>query len=292
MKLNKHNIIRYLSIITVFTFVLPFSYSFKNQNIKTETTPLKVIIAMLDSIKKIKSYEFSLKAIERVEKGEYLTAESNVKLNMNPKALYFRNEKRKISVMYVAGTNENKALVKAKSLMNTTVSLDPYGNMMRKNQHYTIHQIGYDYFGKTIAIALSKDRENLSKNLKFLPKKTINGKTCIGLMFDDPKFSYTKYTVQKNEDVSSIAAKFNVSEYLLRLKNDLHSFYGDIKVGKVIEIPSNYCKNILLYLDEKTLLPVTISIYDDTGLFENYEFLNVKTNKKFGAEDFGKFYKD
>lgn len=292
MKLNKLNIIRYLSTITVFAFILPFFYSFKNQNIKTETTPIKVIIAMLDSIKKIKSYEFSLKAMERVEKGEYLSAESYVKLNVNPRALYFRNEKRKISVMYVAGTNENKALVKAKSLMNTTISLDPYGNMMRKNQHYTIHQLGYDYFGKTIATALLKDRENLSKNLKFLPKKNINGRNCVGLIFDDPKFTYSKYTIGKNEDVSSIAAKFNVSEYLLRLKNDLHSFYGNIKVGKVIEIPSNYCKNILLYLDEGTLLPATISIYDDTGLFENYEFLNVKTNKKFGPEDFGRFYKD
>jgi len=104
-------------------FVLTVSYSFKNQNIKTETTPLKVVIAMLDSIKRIKSYEFNLKAMERVEKGEYLSAESYVKLNVHPKALYFRNEKKKISVMYVAGTNENKALVKAKTLMNTTVSL-------------------------------------------------------------------------------------------------------------------------------------------------------------------------
>lgn len=292
MKANKNNIIKNLGVFFALTLVVLISYSFKNQNNKTETTPLKVIIAMLDSIKKIKSYEFSLKAMERVEKGEYLSAESYVKLNVNPKALYFRNEKKKISVMYVEGTNQNKALVKAKALMNNTVSLDPYGNMMRKNQHYTIHELGYDFFAKTITTALLKDRENISKNLKFIPKKNIQGKTCIGLIFDDPKFTYTKYTVQKNEDVSSIAAKFNVSEYLLRLKNDLHSFYGNIKVGKVIEIPSNYCKNILLYLDEKTLLPVTISIYDDTGLFENYEYFNVKTNKKFGAEDFGKFYKD
>jgi len=95
---------------------------------------------------------------------------------------------------------------------------------MRKNQHYTIHELGYDFFSKTITIALLKDKDHISKNLKFLSKKVINGKTCIGLIFDDPKFSYSKYTVQKNENVSTIAAKFNVSEYLLRLKNDLHSF--------------------------------------------------------------------
>ena len=70
------------------------------------------------------------------------------------------------------------------------------------------------------------------------------------------------------------------------------SFYGNIKEGKVIQVPSNYCKNILLYIDESTMLPLTISIYDDIGIFENYEYSNVKTNRKFGPDDFGKFYKD
>lgn len=288
----KHSIISKLSIFTILLIGVIFLYSFKNQSIKTEITPLKLVINMLDSIKKIKSYEFSLKALERVENGEYLSAESHVKLNVHPKALYFRNEKRKISIMYVAGANDNKALVKAKSLMNTTISLDPYGNMMRKNQHYTIHELGYDFFAKTLITALLKDKEHISQNLKFIPKKTIQGKACIGLVYDDPKFTYTKYTVQNNESVTSIATKFNVSEYLLRLKNDLHSFYGSIKSGKIIEIPSNYCKSILLYVDETTLLPVTFSIYDDVGLFENYEYFNLKTNQKFTMQDFGKFYKD
>ncbi|MDP2385201.1 MAG: DUF1571 domain-containing protein [Bacteroidota bacterium] len=247
---------------------------------------------MLDSIKKIKSYEFNLKALERVEKGEYLSAESYVKLNVYPKALYFRNEKRKISVMYVAGANENKALVKAKALMNATVSLDPFGNMMRKNQHYTIHELGFEYFAKTMTNALLKDKTHISQNLKLIGKKIIGGKPCVGINFEDPNFSYFEHVTEKSESVNSLATKFNVSEYQIRLKNDLNSFYGTIKPGKKLKIPTNYCKRMVMYLDEHTLLPVTITIFDEVGLYENYEYSNIKINKKFTADDFGKFYKD
>jgi hypothetical protein len=254
--------------------------------------PLKIILGMLDSIKKIKSYQFDLKALERVEKGEYMDAESTIKLNVSPKALYFRNEKKKISVMYVAGANDNKALVKARLLLGGTVSLDPMGSMMRKNQHYTIHELGFDYFARTITFALLKDKEHIADNLKFTGKKTVGGKSCIGMLFEDPDFHYIDYVTGKNESVSSLAVKFNVAEYQIRLKNELNSFYGALKEGKKLKIPSNYCKRINMYIDEATLLPVVITIYDEVGLYESYEYINVKTNLKFTSEDFGKFYKD
>ncbi|MCD6065884.1 MAG: hypothetical protein K0S33_710 [Bacteroidetes bacterium] len=293
MKGRKQQVYR-LAGIFLGLIILLGSYSFKNDRDRdTENNqPLKVIIAMLDSIKKIRSYQFELKALERVENGEYLTAESSVKLNMHPKALYFRNEKKKISVMYVAGANENKALVKAKALLNSTVSLDPYGSMMRKNQHYTIHELGFDYFAHTITFALLKDKMHISQNLKFIGKKTISAKPCIGLVFEDPDFHYIDYVTRKKETVASLASKFNVSEYQIRLKNGLDGFYGTMKEGKQLKIPSNYCKRINIYIDEATLLPVTITIYDEAGLYESYEYLNVKTNLKFTSDDFGKFYKD
>lgn len=277
--------------IILLMIVLCSAFVYKT-NSSYDQQPIKIMIAMLDSIKKIKSYEFDLKALERVEKGEYLSAESFIKMNESPKAIYFRNEKKKISVMYVAGANENKALVKAKSLFNTAISLDPYGNMMRKNQHYTIHELGFGYFAKTITAALLKDKTHISSNLKLIGKKVINGKSCIGLNFEDPEFHYFDHVTGKNESVNSLASKFNVGEYQIRLKNELHSFYGTIKQGKKLKIPSNYCKRIVLYVDEHTLLPVTITIFDEVGLYENYEYINVKTNKKFTSDDFGKFYKD
>lgn len=281
-----------IACIVLFGLISPLFMDFEQVQKQSNPAPLKLIISMLDSIKKIKSYQFDLKALERVEGGEYLTAESSVKLNVNPKALYFRNEKKKISVMYVAGANEGKALVKAKALLNSTVSLDPYGSMMRKNQHYTIHELGYDYMAKTITTALLKDKEHISENLKYIGRKTLNNKACIGISFEDPDFHYFDYTTEKSETITSLAAKFNVSEYQIRLKNNLGNFYGVLKKGKSLKIPSNYCKRISLYIDEETVLPVVVTIYDEVGLYESYEYINVKTNLVFSSKDFGKFYQD
>lgn len=291
MLLKSSKILGFLNVTLFLGIVLqlpPYSVALAQGN----PQPLKVVIAMLDSIKKIKTYEFELKALERVEKGEYLTAESKVKLLVSPRTLYFRNEKKKISVMYIAGANDNKAFVKAKMLFNTTLSLDPYGSMMRKNQHYTINELGYDYFARTLGNALLKDKEHISQNLKFIGRKVIGGQSCIGIAFEDPDFQYFEYTTQKGDNIASLAQKFNVAEFQIRLKNDLTGHYGNLKAGRELKIPSNYCKKIYLYLSEATLLPVSITIYDDVGLYENYEYSNIKTNQIFTPSDFAKFYKD
>lgn len=252
---------------------------------------LKLIFEMLDSIKTIRSLSFQLKALERVD-GKYLTAESKVKLSMQPKIIYFRNEKKKISLLWKEGANGDNALVKAKMLFNTSLSLDPYGNMMRKNQHYTIHELGFNFFATTLSSALLKSKDQIAKKLTYAGKKQIADKICHMLVYDDSDFAYFDYKVGKNESVSGIAIKFNVSDYVIRSKNGLHSFYGALKEGKILKIPNNYCKKIIFFVDEKTMLPVNIINYDDTGLYENYEYSNVEINKKLTLEDFQQFYKD
>jgi hypothetical protein len=39
-----------------------------------------------------------------------------------------------------------------------TISLDPTGNLMRKNQHYTINELGYSFIGHSIALTINKDK--------------------------------------------------------------------------------------------------------------------------------------
>ncbi|MFL5754145.1 MAG: hypothetical protein ACJ76F_12105 [Bacteroidia bacterium] len=206
--------------------------------------------------------------------------------------IYFRNEKKKISLLWKEGVNGNNALVKARMLFNTSLSLDPYGNMMRKNQHYTIHELGYNFFAMTFSSAILKNKEHISKKLIYIGKKPLAEKICHVLIYDDNDYTYFDYKAGKNESVSSIAIKFNVSDYVIRSKNDLHSFYGDVREGKILKIPNSYCKKVVLFIDEKTMLPVNITNYDDVGLYENYEYFNVEINKKFTVEDFQQFYKD
>lgn len=250
----------------------------------------KIITDMMDSVKKINHLRFNMKSIERVETGLSL-ASTKVKLQTHPRKSYLLNPEKKLEVLYNEGENNNKALIKPHVFPYFTISLDPRHNLMRKNQHFTILELGFDFTVRTIAVALSKERENISKHLSYLGKVEKNKMMCYLLVYENQTFSYYDYKVQQKETVSSIASKFTVNDYMLRCKNKLYDDYGYLKEGSTIKIPTFYCKKAAFYVDEKTMLPISISIYDEIGLFESYDFYDIELNKPIPAEEFNRNYK-
>ena len=109
---------------------------------------------------------------------------------------------------------------------------------------------------------------------------------CFLLVYENLTFSYNNYTIQRHETVSSIAAKFTVNDYMLRCKNKLYDNYGYLKEGSNIKIPTFYCKKAIFYVDEKTMLPISISVYDEEGLFESYDFSDIELNKPIPLSEF------
>ena len=288
----QNNKILSIRLIVLLSGGLFFSSFFRpNESKSNPVSALKLVVAMLDSIHNIKTLSFQIKAYERIE-NNFISAESKVKISMKPHMIYFRNEKKKIFILWQEGLNGGNAEVKSKMSLGTALSLDPHGNLMRKNQHYTIFELGFEYFAKVFSTTLAHDKDNLNKNLVYVGKKILREKNCFVLAYEDKNFGYMDYKTAKNESVSSIAAKFNTNDYAIRSKNNLHSFYGNIKEGTLLKIPNNYCKKIILYLDETTLLPMNMTSFDDVGLYENYEYSKVEMNKKINKEDFLQFYKD
>ena len=250
----------------------------------------KIITDMMDSVKKISFLRFNMKSIERVETG-FSTASTKVKLQIHPRKSYLINPEKKLEVLYNEVELSNKALIKPHVFPYFTVSLDPRGNLMRKNQHFTILELGFDFTVRTIAVALSKEKEQIAKHLTYVGKVEKNKMMCYLLVYENQTFTYTDYTVQHKETISSIAAKFTVNDYMLRCKNKLYDEYGYLKEGSIIKIPTFYCKKDVFYVDEKTMLPISISIYDDVGLFESYDFSEIELNKPIPANEFKKDYK-
>jgi outer membrane lipoprotein-sorting protein len=70
------------------------------------------------------------------------------------------------------------------------------------------------------------------------------------------------------------------------------SDYKDVREGQDIMIPNFYAKMTVMYIDKQNLLPILIRAYDDKGLFESYEYLNLQVNPKIAPEEFTKGYKD
>ncbi|MES2567324.1 MAG: DUF1571 domain-containing protein [Bacteroidota bacterium] len=250
----------------------------------------KLITDMLDSAKKVSYLRYSIKSVERVESG-YATATTNVKLQVHPRKSYLVNTQNKLEVLYNESENNNKALVKPHVFPYFTMSLDPRGNLMRKNQHFTIMDIGFDFTARTIAIALSKEKEQIAKHLNYVGKVEKNKMNCHLLVYENLEFAYHDYVVQHKETVSSIAGKLTVNDYMLRCKNKLYDDYGYLKEGTVIKTPTFYCKKAVFYVDEKTMLPISVSIYDEIGLFESYDFYDLEVNKPVPALEFKKDFK-
>ncbi|MGZ3864829.1 MAG: LysM peptidoglycan-binding domain-containing protein [Bacteroidia bacterium] len=253
--------------------------------------PLKLVLAMQDSIDAIKTMRFKVIAVERIENG-YVKVVSENKLQVKPRKLYFVNKEKKIEILYLEGQNGGKAIVKPNVFPYLTMKLSPTGSLMRKNQHHTIHEIGFEYTGKAIQFAIAKEKENMAKCVSYLGLQVKNGIKCHLLVYETKNFAFTDYTTSKDETVSSIANKLHISDYIIRAKNNLYTEFGSLKTGTQLKIPMYYCKKAVFYLDEKTLLPVSVSVFDDIGLLENYDFADVIVNKPIDNKEFTESYKD
>lgn len=270
----------------ILTVILFCGFSFRNNS---EVKPAKILTQMFDSIKGIKTLRQSVHAIERIE-NHFNTSFSEIKLQTSPRKLYYHNKLKKIEILYNAETSLHKAYVKPHVFPYLTLSLDPSGNIMRKNQHYSINELGYDFIGKSVALTIKKDKDGINK-FTYLGKVVKNGYTCYFLEYENKSYNYTPYVVGDRETASLISYKLCVNDYLLRNKNNLLNEFGYIKKGSVLHVPTLYCQKAILYIDERLMLPVCLSLYDDAGLFESYEYTGIELNKPFQKEEFTKDYK-
>jgi outer membrane lipoprotein-sorting protein len=68
--------------------------------------------------------------------------------------------------------------------------------------------------------------------------------------------------------------------------------YNDVSAGQIIKIPNAYARKTLLCIEKKTNLPLLQAMYDEKGLFAQYEFYNVQVNPSITEAEFTRDYKD
>jgi outer membrane lipoprotein-sorting protein len=256
-------------------------------------TAVQLVKQMLEAGQNVQTLKFNLIKQERL-KGKLLAENSDVKLQTNPFKVYikYRSASPASEILYVTGQNNNDALIHPSSFPWTSVSLDPKGKTIRAEQHHTIFDLGFGQILSITDFMLKKYSSQASTMLKLNGATTWNSLNCYQLTLDNPNFKYVDYTVGKGENLLSIATKFKLSEYLILEKNPAIDDYNDVSAGQKIKIPSDYARKISLLLDQKTNLPVVIKVYDEQGLFEQYEYHNLQVNPAFKETEFTKTYKD
>ncbi|MGZ4044208.1 MAG: LysM peptidoglycan-binding domain-containing protein [Bacteroidia bacterium] len=275
-------------IFYTFLFLCLITPVFPQQ--KTPLTCKEIMIKTIKSIKEVKGLKYHLKITERGKKG-FNYYESAVKFNRNPRLIYLYI--KGIEVLWLQGKNKGRALVKPNSFPYINLNLDPMGDLMRQDQHHTLNEMGYDYFGNIIEYSMYKLGDKFDDYFSLEGEERINNRPCYKIMINNKDFGYTDYTVQENESITSIARKFYVSEYMILEKNPKFKDYFDIlKKGQVIKIPTWYCKTVTIYVDQLYFLPISVKVVDDKGVFEEYNYHFLQVNPKFEEGEFTRDYKD
>lgn len=283
---------RRLILLFLFSSVLILSFhSSPSRIVSSPPSTRSILKTMFDSIQNTKTIRYNLSATERV-KGKLLSAESQIKLNVNPFKVYLKSVNRNIDVLFVHGENKGNAAVKAKAFP-LPLNLDPFGNIMRNNQHHTIFQLGFSHIGGMIASCIVKTpKEKFEQCFQYKGKVDFNGRECfsIEVVFDD--FKYEPLEIKENTTVLALSQKYVIGEYQIREINNMPHHAKNIDKGKTILFPNYYASKTTLYVDAKTFLPVLVRAYDDKGLYEEYSFSNVVVNSKIQDEEFSKSYSD
>lgn len=253
-------------------------------------TCLDVVEKMLKTIEDVQRLKYNLKITERV-KDKYNNFQSNVKLNRHPRKIYLYTNG--IELIWREDQNNKKAYVKPNSFPYINLSLDPLGSLMRQDQHHTIHEMGFDYFGSVIDRNVKKLGDKFDEAFKLEGEETVNHRPCYKVVIINNDYAILNYTVLKGENLMTIARKLNVGEFkLLELNSEKVDDYNDVKAGQVIKVPSAYAKNVTLYIDKLFFIPVSTVVYDEKGLFEKYDYFFVQLNPKIDEAEFTRSYKE
>jgi len=272
-------------LITLSLLVIVVSFNQKaNENYDVEEITDKMFVA----ISNVKTLRYKLKIAERVN-GKMENRESSVKLQVSPRKLYLQIKNQE--VLWIQGENGGNAFVNPGAFPYINLNIDPLGTLMRKGQHHTIHELGLNYFFSILKNYKEKYAETFKKHFLITGEEVFNGRMCYKLSILVQDFGWEKYTVKKGENIISIARKLHVSEFMI-LENNTVKWYDDVKEGQVIQVPNAYAKFALLMVDKELMLPISNTMIDDKGVFESYQYIDLKVNTVIAPEEFTKEYKE
>lgn len=220
--------------------------------------------------------------------GEYIDAHSRIKMSTDPYRVYLMQlaPSEGVEVLYRDSENSGKVLVNPNGFPWININLDPYGSLMRKNQHHVIHDIGFSKFNSVLEHLLKKYGDKGDDFVRYFGKSKISKRDChvIDIQIDD--YSLVPYKTGDNESTMSISNKFKISEYRIVELNENVSGYGNLKPEMLLTIPSDYAPKIRLFIDSERHIPMRFEVYDDAGeLFEAYEYDHVKLNITFTQDE-------
>jgi outer membrane lipoprotein-sorting protein len=264
-------------LLTLLSALVFFPAISQAQNIE------ELAMKSLEAMKNVKTLTYSFYSQERFKGDKFENSEVHFKIQMKPFMIYADAIKPDKAQLIYEGTNPDKVRVK-KGPLRLTPSVT--SGLLMKQQHHPIYRAGFGTMYKTLSREMkAREGKNLSEFIQDKGSITYDGKDCYHAVLIDPDYKIINYTVKAGQaTLWQIGDAMGIPEYRIRELNNLSS--DDVKTGQVLKIPSAYAKKTTLYIDKKTMLPIYQKLEDDQGLYEVYEFKNLKLNPTLTEADF------
>lgn len=248
---------------------------------------------MFAAIKNIKTLTFTLKKKERID-NDLKYGEQKVKFKTLPKRIYTEIviPNKGVELIYEQGKNDNMGYLNPNGFPYVNLNLNPYSSTLRKGNHHTIHEVGFEYISAIISDIYKEAGPDFNRIFLIEGNVVFQGKNCYKLIIDYFPYKLVPYTVLPNENVTDIAYKLFVSDYMILQYNKTVKDYDNVRPGQVIMVPNAYAKKTILYIDKITFMPLVQIMYDDKGLIAQYEFHDLNVNTEIKDEEFSSSYKD
>ena len=268
----------FLLLLSIFIII---SGNLSAQSVRSTLDKMYIAIGSLQTM----SYDMTSQ--ERIGKRIEIR-NSKFKIQVSPKKLYMKNQDSGVELLYVAGWNNNKPFINPNGFPYVNVSFDVNSPKVRNDGHHPITHAGFSYLYaqvKNTEKKLAANGQKLEDIITIAGDYTWNGKSCTKLILDNPDFQFISYTCTQSESLLSLCERINVSEYLVMEKNNM-GYGANVTKGMVLKVPNAFAKKAELYIDKSSGIPIYQVVYDDKGVFEKYEFKNLKINPSFNSAEF------
>ncbi|HNR20057.1 MAG TPA: DUF1571 domain-containing protein [Bacteroidia bacterium] len=244
---------------------------------------------MQSAIAQTHTCSFNLKTIETHNRKQTVS-EFVVKVNSTPYKvfLFCVSPNPGVKALLAKGFNDDKVIVHPNSFPFFNLSLSPYNSLLRKNHHFTMWEMGFNYTKELFESYIKKDSLMFMNSIHVLPDEEFDRKICHRIEIIPPLFYFSDYVVKQGEDITSISKRLLLNDNMILEHNPQLSSMNDVKKGSVIRVPNVLAKRIVLYLDRNTFLPIVQEMYDDRGLFIRVEMSSLVRNPKFDVNEFSK----
>ena len=158
--------------------------------------------------------------------------------------------------------------------------------------HHSLREAGFTLFSNMFKLYKVNYGEELYNRITYHGMFKWNDRVCYKISIDYPDYSTKKYTPKKGETLYSISRDQLLNIGKLREYNVKYDDDDILDESDEIIIQNVYAKKAVIFIDNENYFPIYQLIYDEEGLYEKYQYVDLNLDISFKNEEFTRDYSE